>query len=277
MNEVQVKKMVLPMVLGILIGGGVIYQFAKRPATPPPTPSTKVVKNGKPSATRPTAKKPRPTVVRQKPLDKSTAVDASQLPEKLQPTATALQDALDRDDEKGIVQYARILLASDSQEARVQAAEALGFSGWEGFSDIVGLLMDADEEVREMARQAWKLQLDQMESKDGKVKMLEAVAEHVIDQDPEYFEDVLFDASMEMTDNEMLTFVIPLYSQTEKEESRRVILETIDNITMPDNESKSLEEAEAEVLRWRKENAEEIAEEEAEKAEERAEAAATGD
>ena len=267
----QVKKILYPLVLGLLIGGGVIYHFSKRSAPPPADPSSRVVKNGKPTpGTRKPTKKTRPTVVRSKTIEKSSVVDADELPKELQATATALQDALDRDDEKGIVEQARVLLASGNQAARAQAAEALGFSGWEGFADIVGLLMDADEEVREMARQAWKLQLDQMDSKSGKIKMLEAVATNVIDQDPEYFEDVIFDASMEMPDNEMLTFIIPLYSQTEKEESRRVILETIDGITMPDNESKTLEEAEAEVIRWRNENAEEIAEEEAEKAAENA-------
>lgn len=198
--------------------------------------------------------------------NRSAASAADALPEKLKPAAEALQKALDDDDAGEIVKQARILLASGSPAARREAADALEFAEWQGFTELSALLMDEDEEVAASARGAWERRVSMMEDAAAKKKMLESAAELSADGDAEFFESVIMDASVEMTDNEMASFLLPLYGRTENEESRKVILETLDGITCPEKDSVTIEEAQKQVEIWRKENAEEIAEEEAEAA-----------
>lgn len=255
------------VVVGVVALGGAYWLKNRKPA-PVPVPAERTA-SGNAAAKKTGSKKPKAVVdnrkaaVKKNIAEKRAAEARPALPDALQAEADRLQDALDGDNATGIVKSARILLASGNAEARRDAAEALGSAGWDGFAELSALLLDPDKEVAQAARDSWQLQITNMDDEATKKKMFESTAELIVNKDPEYFEEVISDASVEMTDNEALTLLLRLYPQAEgNAESQKVIIEKIDEVVMPESDSQSIEDAEKAVQAWRTENAEDIAEEE---------------
>ncbi|MBQ9430529.1 MAG: hypothetical protein IJU44_03150 [Kiritimatiellae bacterium] len=228
------------------------------PKTDPPRPANKV-ENAKPAAN---TKKNNPSNNRKTvktardPAEKAKAME--ELPEELRNKLEALDEAVSGDDEEAVAKLAHELLATGSHEARLEAAESLAFAGFAGFSDLTSLLMDPDDEVREAARSSWESRINEIDDTPTKIRLYEAATKLVLDVDPEYLEELIDDASVDLTDHQMLEMLLPLYDLTENEESRKVILEEIDDVISPDEESKTIEEAKKNIDEWLKDNPPEV-------------------
>lgn len=246
---------------GLLTGAAVgwFYWTAHR-NDPPAAPKTAVAPTNTPPFKMAQVKRP-PTILTNRSVRATNAVPRkamivqSDLPAALQPVAEKLQQALDDDKTAEINKLAKEMLASDNQEARIKAVEALGFAGWDGLTTLTTLLLDPDPEVAEAARSAWQFQLSEMDDTNAKLKMMAGAATLVAEQDSEFLEELLTEYGMEAEDKQRIDLALSLYTEQLPDASKKVIVEALDEITQPDNDSSNIEEARKAIETWRKENA----------------------
>lgn len=253
------KKLILVLFAGFLFGGvlaGGILWISMRKKAPAALPAeVQTAKHTKKAnhSQKQSAKKQTVKMPTKRPRPKLQFTNS--VPEIYKQDIVNLRNALDQDDHKNIVDAAKHLLASDQKDLRVEAADALNYSGWEGLSLLTSLLIDEDPDVAESARSAFDFTLFEMENQKTKQKLLSVAAELVAPVDPDYFTELLSGYSMEVSDNEIITFAYGLYNENLPDESKQAIFQAIQDVTFSDPIT-NIEDGRKEIEKWRKENSE---------------------
>lgn len=120
--------------------------------------------------------------------------DRSQIPDDLSAAERATLDSVDRAVNEGnfkeVLRLTEKLGASTNEIARLRAVEALGWFDDAALPELTPFLMDADEGVRDSARDQWMASLGQVENMDLKASVIEATMQTVTD--PDLLEDIAF-------------------------------------------------------------------------------------
>jgi len=152
--------------------------------------------------------------------------------------------ALNAEDFNEILALTAKLADSTNETARLRAVEALGWFDDAALPELTPFLMDADDGVRDAARDQWSASLDQVSDMDFKASVIEATMQIV--NDPDLLEDIAFHF------NELPTFTavesLVALINGDNEAAAEVALETYSFLT--GSEYSSFDEAQ----RWVDEN-----------------------
>lgn len=231
------------VVLIALVAGGIIWLNAKYPATPAlpgadsatgatqrssrndntTSPANTTVVTPEENAASPDSVRPAPPELTEE--EKAAAA-------RFERETAALQSALDDDNTANILKEARALLQlhPNDSEIRQKAVEALAWTGWDGFSDIAGLLLDRDEAVAKAAQEAWALQISEAADANVKADMAKVAAESALDRDLEFFEEVMA-SMMDIPERKALEMLQDMLSRTQEPEFEELILGEIGFVT----------------------------------------------
>ena len=88
--------------------------------------------------------------------------------------AEAVQNAIDSDDFEATAKAAAKAMASGNAEVRLNAVEALGWFGMDALPELTEAMADADEEVAEVAENAWELALSEIDDAGARFKIAKA-------------------------------------------------------------------------------------------------------
>ena len=104
--------------------------------------------------------------------------------------AAVRDEQLKKGNFKEVLRLTEKLGASTNEIARLRAVEALGWFDDAALPELTPFLMDADEGVRDSARDQWMASLGQVENMDLKASVIEATMQTVTD--PDLLEDIAF-------------------------------------------------------------------------------------
>ena len=170
------------VVIGALVLiGGLLYMAFESPTIPPSDGGKTTLRDGKPqSDEKPKAdKKTKKATTKVKPekrLKTRKVIEEDEfahLSAKDKELATAVQEAMDGDDNKKIIEAAVKALKSATAEVRQNAIEALGWVGAEALAELTACLADPDDDVRDTAINNWECALAEVE--DPKLRMSTAL------------------------------------------------------------------------------------------------------
>ena len=88
--------------------------------------------------------------------------------------ASAIQDALDENDFKGVAAWATKAMRSSDPELRQHAVDALGWFGPEALPELTGFLSDPNHDVADAAAEQWQIGLTMIDDDAVRVSTAEA-------------------------------------------------------------------------------------------------------
>jgi hypothetical protein len=191
----------------------------------------------------------------------SPADDAESAAEaEAQKVIAPLQEDLDSGDLKVVAAAAQKLMGHPNAKVRLQAVESLAWAESDGFANLSKMLLDTDAAVAQAALAAWALQVQAFESTKTKAKLLTEVGPVAMGLGADAFQNVL-DAMFDMPDADALKLLQGYSTQTKSPEVIEKIIDSVNNITMPDTPIESLADIPKTIEAFLKNAAKEAAEE----------------
>lgn len=175
-----------------------------------------------------------------------------------------IDDLLDDDDYDKLLDQAAALIKHPNPEVRSKLAFGLHWAGLRGLADLTTMLGDPDPEVAQEALDYWKTALADIESSDDKAAMLDAA--YTVTGD--FTEDGLVDdllSEMLFVEDELAAaaHLMEMARQSKNPAHQEKFIETMDSISMPDEESANIQQAINNLNKWasqeKRERAEEVA------------------
>lgn len=97
--------------------------------------------------------------------------------------ANAIQDALDDDDEKGILELAELVKKCENPEVREHLVDALCWIGEDAMPELTELMSDKNPDVAEAATEAWQHSLFDMDFGEKRYAVAETAMKYIKDPD----------------------------------------------------------------------------------------------
>jgi len=173
-----------------------------------------------------------------------------------------IDDLLDDDDYDTLLEHAAVLVKHPNPEVRSKVAFGLHWAGLRGLADLTTMLGDPDPEVAQEALDYWKTALSDIESSHDKAALLDAA--YTVSGDftsDALVEDLL--SEMMFVDDELVVaaHLIEMAKQSKNPSHHEKFIETMDSISMPDEESANIQQAIKNLRDWERQEKRERAEE----------------
>ncbi len=173
-----------------------------------------------------------------------------------------VDDLLDDDDYDTLLEHAAVLIKHPNPEVRSKLALGLHWAGLRGLPDLTTMLGDPDPEVAQEALDYWKTALADIESSQDKAALLDAAYTVTGDFTPDALvEDLL--SEMMFIDDELVVaaHLIEMAKQSKNPSHHEKFIETMDSISMPDEDSGNIQQAIKNLRDWERQEKRERAEE----------------
>ena len=172
-----------------------------------------------------------------------------------------IDDLLDDDDYDKLLDQAAALIKHPNPEVRSKLAFGLHWAGLRGLADLTTMLGDPDPEVAQEALDYWKTALADVESSADKAALLDAA--YTVTGD--FTEDALVDdllSEMLFVEDELAAaaHLMEMARQSKNPEHQEKFIETMDSISMPDEESANIQQAIDNLRKWERQEKQERAE-----------------
>ena len=173
-----------------------------------------------------------------------------------------IDELLDDDDYDTLLAQAAALIKHPNPEVRSKLAFGLHWAGLRGLADLTTMLGDPDPEVAQEALDYWKTALADIESSDDKAALLDAA--YTVTGD--FTEDGLVDdllSEMLFVEDELAAaaHLMEMARQSKNPAHQEKFIETMDSISMPDEESANIQQAIKNLRDWERQEKRERAEE----------------
>lgn len=196
-------------------------------------------------------------------VDGSTEPVKTSLPDAMVVTRT-LNDLLDDDNTEGILQEARRLSKHPDPDVRGEVAFAFSWVGVQALSDLTAMLGDPDPDVESDVRTFWTDLLSEVDNEMDKAAMLEAAADVFGDTiSLDFLDDLVMELSM-LEEEVALPRLMETLKRLEDKDRVALVIEAIEDITMPDDPATTKEEVLRQAAHYQTELEAELAAEAAE-------------
>lgn len=185
-------------------------------------------------------------------------------PEPDGPLLAEIDDLLDDDDYDTLLEHAATLVKHPNPEVRSKLALGLHWAGLRGLAGLTTMLGDPDPEVAQEALDYWKTALADIESSQDRAALLDAAYTVTGDSTSDVLvEDLL--SEMMFIDDELVVaaHLIEMAKQSKNPSHHEKFIETMDSISMPDEDSENIQQAIRNLREWERQEKRERAKEEA--------------
>lgn len=160
---------------------------------------------------------------------------------------------------------AKKLMKHPNPEVRSRVAFALHWAGLQGLAELTSMLGDADPEVAQEVLDYWKTALADIEGPADKAAMLDAAYTVTGDRtDGQVLEDLL--SEFTFVDDELIAaaHLAEMAGQSKNPAHAESFIDALDGISQPDEASRTVQEAIANVKKWERQERRDRAEQEQE-------------
>lgn len=200
-----------------------------------------------------------------RPRAAAQAGTAPPVPGSAEAVTLELDKLLDDEAYDKLVIEAKKLIKHPNPEVRSRVAFALHWAGLQGLAELTSMLGDPDPEVAQEALDYWKTALSDIENPADKAAMLDAAYTVTGDHtDGQVLEDLL--SEFTFVDDELIAaaHLAEMAGQSKNPAHAEAFIEALDGISQPDETSKTVQEAIANVKKWERQERRERAEQEQE-------------